>query len=1049
MRSIIRYFINNSLAANLLMVAIFLLGLFGAFATKKTFFPKLGENIIVVQAAYLGAAPAEIEEGIATKIEESVKGVTGIDRVTSKSLENRATVMIEIDKNADIDEVLRDVKNAVDAIPSFPVGMEALRVYKQEILLDAINFAISGPVNLRTLKKYARDIEEDLLALDGISKVNLKGFPDEEIEIAFREADLRTYQISITQATQAIKTANLDITGGTIKGEKEELLLRAKNKGFAANEFRNIVLKSSPGGSVVRLYQVADVRDKWVDNPNRSYINGEPGVVINVQYTKEEDIVEVADKVKAYIREFESKNEVIKTTVIKDESIVITQRINLLTENGILGFFLVILLLAMFLNWRLAFWVALAIPISFAGMFIFVPLFGQTINVVSSFGMIMVLGILVDDGIVICESIYSKYEQGGLSRTEAAIQGTMEVLPAVTGAILTTILAFGGFFFIDGQMGEYFSSMAVFVIFALLFSLIEGALILPTHVAHSNALDPHKKKRWVVKKLDGFMSWLKDKVYAPALKFSINNKFFVFSLIAGLFILTIAAIRGGIIKQTAFPNVEINDIRIDLKMPAGTREDITKGWLDHIEKAAWEVNQELVAEYIPDGKPIIEKVQKNIGPTTYEGSMTLILLDIEQRTEVGMRKISEAIRKKAGQIPGAESLTYGSFLSFGKPVSLALVGENEATLDKATREVKQRMTELEELRDIVDNNQAGLKEIKINLNNKAHFLGLSLQEVAGQVRQGFFGSEVQRLQRGRDEVRVWVRYAEEDRKNIQQLRDMRIRLADGSAFPLSEIASLELEQGVIAINRLEGRREIRIDSDISSEEVSVTDIVANLEKEIIPEVLASYPGVEAIIEGQNRELAKSNDSFAVVYPIVLLLMFFVIALTFKSISQTLVVFLLIPFCYIGVGWGHFFMDKPITILSNQGMLALIGILVNDTLVFVSTYNQNLKNGIAQMEALYQAGLSRFRPIVLTSVTTVAGLAPLLLDDSMGAQFVIPMAISVAFGLLFITVVILILLPIFLIAFNRVKVYTLWLWDGIKPSYESVERAVKNKQQAMT
>ena len=428
--------------------------------------------------------------------------------------------------------------------------------------------------------------------------------------------------------------------------------------------------------------------------------------------------------------------------------------------------------------------------------------------------------------------------------------------------------------------------------------------------------------------------------------------------------------------------------------------------------------------------------------------MTLILLDIEQRTEVGMRKISEAIRQKAGQIPGAESLTYGSFLSFGKPVSLALVGENEAELDRATRAVKQQMSELVELRDIVDNNQAGLKEIKINLNDRARFLGLNLQEVAGQVRQGFFGSEVQRLQRGRDEVRVWVRYSEKDRQNIQQLRDMRIRLMEGREFPLSEIADLEMEQGVVAINRLEGKREIRIDSDISSEDVSVTDIISNLKDDIIPEVLANYPGVKAILEGQNRELAKSNDSFAVVYPVILLLMFFIIALTFKSISQTLVVFLLIPFCYIGVGWGHFIMDKPITILSNQGMLALIGILVNDTLVFISTYNQNLKKGLAQMDALYQAGLTRFRPIVLTSVTTVAGLAPLLMDDSMGAQFIIPMAISVAFGLLFITVVILVLLPIFLVVSNRVKVHALWLWNGIKPSYESVERAVKNEQQAI-
>ncbi|MEM1123729.1 MAG: efflux RND transporter permease subunit, partial [Bacteroidota bacterium] len=346
---------------------------------------------------------------------------------------------------------------------------------------------------------------------------------------------------------------------------------------------------------------------------------------------------------------------------------------------------------------------------------------------------------------------------------------------------------------------------------------------------------------------------------------------------------------------------------------------------------------------------------------------------------------------------------------------------------------------------VTDTDKDGLKEIKINLNEKAKYLGLNLQEIAGQVRQGYFGSEVQRLQRGKDEVRVWVRYAKEDRKNIAQLEEMRIRLADGRTFPLKEIATLEEEVGVLAINRLEGKRLVTIEADIANNDVSATDQNTNIKQNIAPKVEAKFPSVSAILEGQERETAKTNESFALVGPIVLILMFFVIALTFKSISQTLVVFMLIPFCYIGVGWGHWIMDKPITLLSNQGVLALIGILVNDALVFISTYNQNLKKEMPQMEALYQAGLSRFRPIVLTSVTTVAGLAPLLLDPSLGAQFIIPMAISVAFGLMFITVIILLLLPIFIIATNRVKVYAKWLWEGQKPSLESVERAIKNRR----
>ena len=1028
------------------MFAILIVGTIGMFNIQKRFFPSIPEKFIVIQTVYLGASPEEVEEGVIAKVEEAVKGITGIDRVTSTSIENAGTVLIETEEDTDIDRILQDVKNGVDAISSFPVNMESIRVFKQEILLTAVNYAISGAVDLKTLKKYARDIEEDLLAIKGISKVNLSGFPDEEIEIAFREADLRTYQISFAQATRAVQSANLDISGGTIKGEKEDLLLRAKNKGYTANEFRDIILKTSPNGSLIKLHQVANINDKWADNPNRTFINGEPAIVINVQYTNDEDITVVAEKSKAYFEDFENKNEIIKTTLLLDESVIITDRIKLLTGNGLFGFFLVVILLAMFLNWRLAFWVALAIPISFAGMFIFVPAFGESINVVSSFGMIMVLGILVDDGIVICESIYSKYEQGGYTRTEAAVEGTLEVLPAVTGAVMTTMLTFGGFFFIAGQLGDYFSSMAAFVLFALLFSLFEGAFILPTHVAHSKALDPNKKRYWLMEKLDGFMRGLRDKVYAPVLKFVMHNKFLTFSSILSLLILTIAAIQGGIIKQTFFPNVEINYVGVELKLPSGTREKITMGWLNHIEQAAWEVSKELTEEYMPDGRPIIENIQKNIGPTSYEGTLTFNLIDIEERRAVGMRKIAEAIRKRVGEIPEAELLTYGAFLdNFGKPIDIALLGKDATELSAAAVAVKKELEELEELRDITDTNQKGLQEITINLNDKAHFLGLNLQEIAGQVRQGYFGSEVQRLQRGRDEVRVWVRYAEDDRKTIRQLENMRIRLTGGREIPLSEIATLDIKRGIMDIKRLEGKRRITIQADIANDGVSVSDMNTNLKEVIVPEVLKKYPSVNATFEGQDREQAKSTDSFAIVYPVIFLLMFFIIALTFKSISQTLVVFLLIPFCYIGVGWGHYIMDSPITILSNQGVLALIGILVNDALVFISTYNQNLKKGIAQMEALYQAGLARFRPIVLTSVTTVAGLAPLLLDPSMGAQFVIPMAISVAFGLLFITVVILILLPVFIIATNRAKVYWLWLWNGKKPSFESVERAVKNQQ----
>ena len=505
---------------------------------------------------------------------------------------------------------------------------------------------------------------------------------------------------------------------------------------------------------------------------------------------------------------------------------------------------------------------------------------------------------------------------------------------------------------------------------------------------------------------------------------------------------SISAVRGGLVRQDFFPNVEGNNVIATVQLPAGTNEAITLNVLNQIEQAAREVNKELSKEYMADSVSIVKHIIKNIGPRSYEGSINVILIDAEDRLTVGDRMISGLIRERVGAIPTVESLTFATGINnFGKPVSLALVSDNPSQLEKATQDVKESLLEFDELKDITDSNKEGLKEVSINLNEKGQFLGLNLQEVAGQVRQGYFGNEVQRIQRGSDEVKVWVRYAEKDRQNIVQLRDMRIRLANGREYPLSEIATLEVGKGILAIDRLEGKRQITVEADVASADVSAQDMNNSL-KESVPELIAKYPDVTALFEGQDREQAKTGASSAKVYPIVLLLMFFVIALTFKSISQTIAVFLLIPFCYVGVVWGHYLMDEPISLLSNQGILALVGILVNDALVFISTYNQNLKKGWAQMDALYQAGLSRFRPITLTSVTTVAGLLPLSANNSIGAQFIIPMAISVAFGLIFITAIILVLLPIFLIVMNRVKVYVLWLWNGEKPSFESVERAVK-------
>lgn len=1043
MQRFVNYFIKFPVAANLIMVGLFVLGIAGLFNMKSTFFPEVPSRIISIQLVYPGSSPEEMEEGVVKRIEENLKGVTGVERYTSVSSENSGSITVEVLKGFNTDDVLVDVRNAVDQISSFPAGLEPPVVYIQENLGFAISFALSGDVNLKTLKRYGRQVEEDLRQMEGISKVSLSGFPEEEIEIAFREKDLRAYGLTFQQATLAVRAANIEITGGTIKGEDKELLVRARNKEYYAEGLRDIIVKTTPEGSVVRLYEIADLQDRWADSPNRSYLNGEPSVVVTVQNTLEEDMISITDKVQEYVRDFNEKNDIIEATVIRDGSDVLRQRIDLLMENGLLGFGIVLVLLAMFLHWRLAFWVAIAIPISFAGMFVVAGALGVTINVISLFGMILVIGILVDDGIVIGENIYQQYE-AGVPRLKAALEGTLQVLPAVFAAIVTTVLAFSSFLFIDGRLGDFFSQMAIVVIFSLIFSLIEGAVILPTHVAHSKALSPDRDTNKVQQAFEQAMNWMRHKLYGPTLKFVMYNKFFTIAVLVGLLVITGGAIGGGIISTTFFPIIERDDITIQLQMPAGTREHITLDKLQMIEDAAWRANDSLSQHYFNGDKQAIERVEVNLGPSTYKGNLSVNILDGENRDSLTARAVTNTIRQMVGDIPTAEVLTFGATSAFGKPISISLIGEDYTQLKAATEEVKAAMQGLSELADVVDNNQEGLREVNIQLTEKGKYLGLKLQDVVGQVRSGFFGSEVQRLQRGQDEVRVWVRYDREDRDNINKLKDMRIRFEDGREFPLSEIATLELKRGVININHIDGKREVKIEADVSNNDVSVSDVTASLQDEIIPEILSGYSSVSAIYEGQNREQQKSAKSIQTVFSIVLSLMFFVIALTFRSVGQALLVFLLIPFGFIGVGWGHWLMGLPISLFSALGIIALIGILVNDALVFVSTYNTMIEEGRSHMDAVYETGLSRFRPIVLTTVTTFAGLAPLLFEKSLQAQFLIPMAIAVSFGLLVITAVILVLLPVLLIIMNRFKVYASYAWNGVKPSYEAVEPAVRRE-----
>jgi multidrug efflux pump subunit AcrB len=684
-------------------------------------------------------------------------------------------------------------------------------------------------------------------------------------------------------------------------------------------------------------------------------------------------------------------------------------------------------------------------------------MFGVTINVLSTFGMIIVIGILVDDGIVIAENIYQHYERGK-SPYRAAVDGVLEVLPPVVSAIITTILAFSLFLFLDGRIGEFFSEVSVVVILTLLISLIEALIILPAHLANSKALIKKKsepktliakgffKLRKINKLGDSLMQSLRDNIYQPTLKFSLNNRFLVLTIFVAFFSMTIGSFGGGIIRTSFFPSIASDRISISLVMPNGTNERITDSIISLIQTKAKIVDKEFSEKYLKGTKnALFVNTIKTLGNGSSRANLTINLLPGEQRPDViRADMISSRLSELVGPLIGIESIIYGSGSNFGgKPISVSLLSNNIDELKQAKNELKKVLESNALLKDIEDNDPAGIKEITLKLKDNAYSLGLDLQYVMSRVRAGFFGVQAQRFQRGQDEIRVWVRYKKEDRSSITQLEDMKIDLPNGQFIALKEIATYTIRRGDVLINHLDGRREIQVSANLkNSKESSATDIMADIRFNIMAKIQEKYPSVSASYEGQNREAGKLLNSLAGAGIPILILIYMTIAFTFRSFSQPILLFLLIPISLIGVAWGHWIHDFPVNILSLLGIIALIGIMVNDGLVLIGKFNNNLRKGFSFQEGLLNAGNSRFRAIFLTSATTVAGLTPLILEKSRQAQFLKPMAISVSYGIAFATILTLIVLPIFLSLNNQLKVIVKWLISGEYPSRESVESSIK-------
>lgn len=1025
------------------MFTILAFGGFSLYKMKTSFFPEVVSKTILINFTYRGTSPEEIEESIILKAEQLLKGIEGVEYVTSVSSENTGQVVVNVLDNYDTQEVLVDVKTAIDRITPYPTDAETPVVTIQESRTGVLILAISGNDSLWNIKQKTKPLENTLLAKEGISQISLSGFPSREIAITVDEVQLRKHNLTFEDMSRAVLRSNKDISGGVLKTDKEEILIRSYNKKDIAEQIKNIIIKSSTQGRIIKLSEIASVHEQWADSPKRNYVNGEPAVFMRIDKTVDEDILYVASTVKRELETFKKKHPDLNVIITRDFTTSLIDRIELLKKNGLIGFTLVVCVLGFFLSWRVSFWVALGIPISFCGMFVIAEMVGVTINVISLFGMIIVIGMLVDDAIIVAESIYQRHERGQ-SPYQAALEGTLDVIGPVFTAVCTTMLAFSPFFFFAGSIGSIVWQVALVVIGALLFSLVESLLILPAHLAHSKGLAQNKKTSTFRKLTESFYQFVTLKIYGPILKLAIEYKLTVVAIVIAMFMIMRGLITGGLVEFSPFPHIPSDRLSLNITMTAGTSETVTQNILKEIEEKAWTLNEQLKKERT-DGKDVILYIQRIIGSNqlrdsgSHAGKLDIELINGEMRNIQGYT-IGNRLQKMIGTIPGVEKMSFGGG-RWGKAITISLLGNNLKELKKATSLLKEALKDYPELKDVVDTEVQGRREIKLKLKDKAYALGLDQNLIATQIRNGFFGIEAQRLQRGDDEIQIWLRYDEQNRSSIDKLETMQIKTPTGGKYFITDLVDYYIERGIVNILHLDGKREVRVEADMVNPTASVTTVMEEIKSKTVPEVLGQVKEVQVSYEGRERNNRKFFKSFINSFPIALVSIFVILILVFRSYLQSILIFLIIPFGIVGAVYGHYLHGLLLSRLSMFGIIALTGIIINDSIVYIDQINRNLREKMSLKDAIFQAGLSRFRPIMLTTVTTVAGLGPIILETSRQAQFLIPMAVSIAYGLLVGSFIILFLVPSLFLLLNDFRFITNRVIRN-KDSRESLEPAVK-------
>ena len=1042
MKGLISWFASNGVVANLLMVVILVGGALALPEIRTEVFPEFSADRITVSVIYPGAAPEEVEEGVCIRIEEAVQDLDEVERIISNASEGRCIVNVEVLDGADIRDLLGQVKTRVDAISTFPEEAEQPAIQEVVVRNQVISIAVSGPADERTLKRVAEQVRDEVVSLPGITQAELSNARPYEISIEISEKTLRRYGLTFDQVAQSIRRSSLDLPGGSIRTRAGEILLRAKSQAYIGEEFRQLTLLSRADGTRVVLGDVARVVDGFAETDQSARFDGQPAVLVQVFRVGGQNALEIAAAVRGYVEEKRNRlPDGLELTTWKDESRTLQSRLDLMISNGIAGLGLVVLTLTLFLRVSLAFWVSLGIPISFLGCLLFMPHLDVSINLMSLFAFIMVLGIVVDDAIVVGENIYSKHEQG-MPKLQAAIEGTREMLVPVFFAIVTTIAAFSPLLMLEGPMGKIVRIIPLVVVPTLVFSLVESMLILPYHLSHLRPSESLGRQGlsgfWnrFQDRISGLFKRIIERVYGPFLRAAVEWRYLTTALGVSTLILVVGLILGGRVKFDYVPPVDADNVTAFLTMPYGTSAETTARALEQVERAGSLLREELDSSSAAgDSTSIFRHVlastgdqpirvtqnRHRVGVSQYTspnlGEVDIELAPSEERPltrdgrPFGSSEIADRWRELTGTIPDAVELQFTASLLFtGETVDVQFSGPDLDQLQEAAARFKLKLSEYSGVYDIADSFRAGKQEVKLKIRPAAESLGLTQADLARQVRQAFYGEEVQRIQRGRDEVKIMVRYPSDQRRSLGQMEEMRVRTPNGGEVPFSVVADSEMSRGFSTIRRVDQNRSINVTADVDPALADANQILDELENEYLPSLVGRFPGMTFSFEGQRKQRSETMKDIFQGFGLALAAIYALLAIPLRSYFQPLLIMGAIPFGLIGAFVGHRIMGMDLSMLSVFGIVALAGVVVNDSLVMVDYVNRRRTAGVPLREAVLRAGAARFRPIFLTTVTTFAGLIPLLMEQSPQAQFLIPMAISLAFGIVFSTPVILVLVP---------------------------------------